>query len=84
MHRQKALGDRDLLGYTDRLGLDRGRLGVDLPGRRCGSGSTPTPTAPEKAAPRGTPALFITGRLHAAGYDQATLRAALATATTER
>jgi hypothetical protein len=33
---------------------------------------------------RGTPALSIAGRLHAAGYDQATLGAALGTAIKQR
>jgi hypothetical protein len=32
---------------------------------------------------RGTPTLFINGRRHLAGYDQATLGAALATAIKE-
>jgi protein-disulfide isomerase len=33
---------------------------------------------------RGTPTLFINGRLHLAGYDEATLGAALASAIKER
>jgi hypothetical protein len=51
--------------------------------RRSGCGSGPTPTAPWKAVPRGTPTLFINGRLHAAGHDEPTLGAALATANKE-
>jgi hypothetical protein len=31
-HHQKALEDQDLLGYADRLGLDRQRLLADLDG----------------------------------------------------
>jgi hypothetical protein len=44
----------------------------------------PTPAAPEKAASAAPPALSIAGRLHAAGYDQATLGAALGTAIKQR
>jgi protein-disulfide isomerase len=80
---QRALEDADLWSYADQLGLDRHRLAADLDGRTVWQRVQPTPTAPSKSA-QGTPTLFINGRRHVAGYDQATLGAALAAASAER
>jgi protein-disulfide isomerase len=84
-HHQKALEGPDLLGYADQLGLDRRRLGVDLDRRRLGvdlDGRTVWQRVQVDAdstlasGARGTPTLFINGRLHVAGYDEPTLGAA--------
>jgi protein-disulfide isomerase len=78
-HRQEALEDPDLLGYADRLGLDRGRLGVDLDGGTVWQRVQVDADSALASGARGTPTLFINGRLHAGGYDQPNLGAALAT-----
>jgi hypothetical protein len=74
----RALEDADLWGYADQLGLDRRRLAPAWTAAGCGSGS-----ALESGA-RGTPTLFINGRLHPDGYDEAALGTGLATAIRER
>jgi protein-disulfide isomerase len=82
-HRQRALEDPDLWRYADQLGLDRGRLGVDLDGRTVSQRVQVDADSALESGARGTPTLFINGRLHGAGYDQPTLGAALAAAIKE-
>src|SRR5262245_59193584 len=72
-HRQKALEDADLLGYADQLGLDRRRLDVDLDGRAVWQRVQVDADSAVASGARGTPTLFINGRLHVAGYDEPTL-----------
>ncbi|HEV8649755.1 MAG TPA: DsbA family protein [Actinomycetes bacterium] len=81
---QQALADPDLWGYADQLGLDRRRLGVDLDGPAVSQRVQVDVDSALASGARGTPTLFINGQLHLAGYDQATLGAALATAIKER
>ncbi len=81
---QQALEDADLLGYADRLGLDRGRLTIDLDGPTVRQHVQVDADSALASGARGTPTLFINGRLHLAGYDQPTLGAALATAIKQR
>jgi protein-disulfide isomerase len=76
-HHQQALEDPDLLGYADRLGLDRQRLTADLDGRTVWKRVQDDADSALESGARGTPTLFINGRLHLAGYDEAVLRAAL-------
>jgi protein-disulfide isomerase len=83
-HRQRALEDSDLWGYADQLGLDRQRLLADLDGRAVGQRVQADADSALASGARGTPTLFINGRLHVAGYDEPTLGAALATALKER
>jgi protein-disulfide isomerase len=83
-HRQHALEDPDLLGYADQLGLDRVRLGVDLDGRVVWRRVQVDADSALASGARGTPTLFINGRLHAEGYDPPTLGAAVATVIKER
>jgi len=81
---QQALEDPDLLGYADRLGLDRGRLAVDLDGRMVRQRVQVDADSALASGARGTPTLFVNGRLRLAGYDQPTLGAALTTTIKER
>lgn len=83
-HHQKALEDPDLLGYADQLGLDRRRLGVDLDGRTVWQRVQIDADSALASGARGTPTLFINGRLHVAGNDEPPLGAALAAAIKER
>jgi protein-disulfide isomerase len=83
-HHQQALEDADLLDYADQLGLDGERLAVDLDGRTVRQRVRADTHSALQSGARGTPTLFINGRLHLAGYDQATLGAALAAASAER
>jgi hypothetical protein len=53
--------------------LDRGRLGVDLAGRRVWQQVQPDADSGQESGAGGTPTLFINGRRHLAGDDQATL-----------
>jgi protein-disulfide isomerase len=81
---QRALEDADLWGYADQLGLDRHRLAADLDGRTIWQRVQADADSALASGARGTPTLFINGRRHLGGYDQATLGAALATAIKER
>ena len=82
-HHQKALEDADLLRYADQLGLDRRRLDVDLDSKTVWLRVQADADSAVAGGARGTPTLFINGRLHVAGYDEPTLCAALATAIKE-
>jgi predicted DsbA family dithiol-disulfide isomerase len=65
--------------------LDRGRLRVDLAGRRVWQRVQADADSARESGAGGTPTLFINGRRHlGGGYNQANLGAALATATTQR
>ena len=81
---QQALEDADLWRYADQLGLDRGRLGVDLEGPTVSQRVQADADSALESGARGTPTLFINGRRHLGGYDEATLGSALATASKER
>jgi protein-disulfide isomerase len=80
---QQALEDADLWGYADQLRLDHVRLGVDLDSHRVWRRVQADADSALESGARGTPTLFINGRLHLAGYDEATLGAALANAIKE-
>jgi protein-disulfide isomerase len=82
-HRQQALEDSDLLGYVDQLGLDRQRLLADLDSRRVWQRVQADADSALESGAQGTPTLFVNGRLHRAGYDQAVLGAALHAASKE-
>ena len=82
-HHQQALEDTDLWRYADQLGLDRHRLAADLDGRTVWQRVQADADSALESGARGTPTLFINGRRHLAGYDEATLGAALATAIKE-
>jgi protein-disulfide isomerase len=83
-HHQQALEDADLWGYADQLGLDRQRLATDLESRRVWQRVQADADSALESGAQGTPTLFINGRLHLGGNDQATLGAALAAATKQR
>ena len=83
-HHQQALEDADLWRYADQLGLDRHRLAADLDGRTVWERVQADADSALASGARGTPTLFINGRRHQAGYDQAALGAALATASNQR
>jgi protein-disulfide isomerase len=72
-HHPEGARDSDLLGYANRLELDRGRLGVDLAGRRVWQRVQADADSGQESGAGGTPTLFINGRRHLAGDDQATL-----------
>ena len=81
---QQALEDADLWSYADQLGLDRHRLAADLDGKTVWQRVQADADSALESGAQGTPTLFINGRRHLAGYDQATLGAALAAASAER
>jgi protein-disulfide isomerase len=83
-HHQKALEDPDLLRYADQLGLDHRRLDIDLDSQTVWLRVLADADSALESGARGTPTLFINGRLHVAGYDEPTLGAALTTAIRER
>jgi protein-disulfide isomerase len=80
---QQALEDADLWRYAGQLGLDRHRLAADLDGRTVWQRVQADADSALASGARGTPTLFINGRRHRAGYDEATLRAALHVPTKE-
>ena len=82
-HHQKALEDADLLRYADQLGLDRRRLDVDVDSQTVWLRVQADADSALESGARGTPTLFINGRLHVAGYDEPTLGTAVATAIKE-
>jgi protein-disulfide isomerase len=77
-HRQKALGDDDLLRYAGELGLDveafdRDRAGPGVLNRI----RRDVESGIDSGDVRGTPTLFIDGLLHGGGYDAESLLEAL-------
>jgi protein-disulfide isomerase len=83
-HRQKLLEDSQLLGCANQLGLDRNQLLADLNGQTVWQRVQADVDSALASGARGTPTLFIDGRRHWAGYDEAVLGAALAAAIKER
>jgi NhaA family Na+:H+ antiporter len=82
-HRQQALEDADLWGYADQLGLDRHRLAADLDGRTVWRRVQADTDSTLASGARGTPTLFINGRRHLSGYDEASLGTAVHAAIKE-
>ena len=82
-HYQQALTDPDLWGYADQLGLDRRQLLADLDGRAVWQRVQVDADSALESGARGTPTLFLNGRLHRTSYDEAVLRAALHAAIKE-
>jgi len=76
-HRQKALGDNDLFAYARQVALDEARLRDDLARDELWQRVRDDATSALAAGARGTPTLFLNGRLHRGGYDEGTLRATL-------
>ena len=76
-HRQKALGGDDLFDYAREVGLDEARLREDLDRDAVRERVREDADSAVAAGARGTPTMFINGRLHLGGYDVATLRAAI-------
>ena len=76
-HRQKALGEDDLFAYAREAGLDEARLRGDLERDELWQRVRDDAASALASGARGTPTLFLNGRLHSGGYDGATLRAAL-------
>ena len=78
------LGDPDLVkAKADQLGLDRRRLDVDVDSQTVWLRVQADADSALESGARGTPTLFINGRLHVAGYDEPTLGTAVATAIKE-
>jgi protein-disulfide isomerase len=76
-HRQKALGEDDLFAYARQVGLDEARLRDDLERGELWQRVRDDAASALASGARGTPTLFLNGRLHAGGYNQGTLRATL-------
>jgi protein-disulfide isomerase len=76
-HRQKALGEGDLFAYARQVGLDDARLRDDLERGELLQWVQEDAASAVAAGARGTPTLFLDGRLHRGGYDYGTLRATL-------
>ena len=76
-HRQKALGEDDLFAYARQVGLDEERLRDDLGREEVWQQVRDDAASALASGARGTPTLFVNGRLHSGDYDRATLRAAL-------
>jgi protein-disulfide isomerase len=75
--RQKALGENNLFAYGRQVGLDEARVRDDLERDELWQRVREDATSALAAGARGTPTLFLNGRLHVGGYDQGTLRATL-------
>jgi protein-disulfide isomerase len=75
--RQKALAENDLFVYARQVGLDEARVREDLERDELWQRVREDATSALAAGARGTPTLFIDGRLHNGGYDHGTLRAIL-------
>jgi protein-disulfide isomerase len=78
-HRQKALGEDDLFAYSRQVGLDEARLRDDLERDELWQRVRKDATSALASGARGTPTLFLNGRLHRGGYEHGTLRATLDT-----
>jgi protein-disulfide isomerase len=77
-HRQNALEDPDLRAYADELGLDADAFDGDRASARVLERiERDIQSGIASGEVRGTPTLFIDGVIHAGGYDEATLLAAL-------
>jgi protein-disulfide isomerase len=77
-HRQKALGDDDLLRYADELGLDVEAFERDRAGARVLNRiRRDVESGIASGEVRGTPTLFIDGIVHHGSYEAASLLEAL-------
>lgn len=76
-HHQKALAANDLFAYARQVGLDEARLRDDLERDELWQRVREDSTSALASGARGTPTLFVNGRLHSGDYDFATLRAIL-------
>jgi protein-disulfide isomerase len=76
-HRQKALDENDLFAYAREVGLDEARLRDDLERDEVRQRVREDAASALASGARGTPTLFLNGRLHAGAYDYGTLRAIL-------
>jgi NhaA family Na+:H+ antiporter len=76
-HRQKALGESDLFAYARQIALDETRLHADLERDELWQRVRDDAASALAAGARGTPTLFLDGRLHTGGYDYGTLRATI-------
>ena len=76
-HRQKALGEDDLFAYAREVGLDEARLRDSLERDELWQRVRDDAASAVASGARGTPTLFLDGRLHGGGYDYGTLRATL-------
>jgi 2-hydroxychromene-2-carboxylate isomerase len=74
---EKALGEEDLFPYARQVGLDEERLRDDLGRDEVWQQVRENAASALASGARGTPTLFLNGRLHSGGYNHATLRAAL-------
>ena len=80
LHRQDALGVKDLIRYAGELGLDVARFTHDL---KSHAGAARVAEDVEQAAASGvvgTPTFFVNGRRHVGAYDFASLSAEVNTA----
>ena len=76
-HRPKALGEADLFAYAREVGLDEARLRDDLERDELWQRVRDDAASALASGARGTPTLFLNGRLHSGDYDGATRRAVL-------
>ncbi len=76
-HRQKALGEDDLFAYAREVGLDEARLRDSLERDELWQRVRDDAASAVASGARGTPTLFLDGRLHGGSYDYGTLRATL-------
>jgi protein-disulfide isomerase len=75
---QHALEDTDLRHYADDLALDGARFTRDLETHATKQRIADEVGSGRASGVQGTPTLYFNGHLHAGGYDEATLRAAIA------
>jgi protein-disulfide isomerase len=75
--RQKALGENDLFAYARQVGLEEARLRDDLERDELWQRVRDDATSALASGARGTPTLFLNGRLHTGDYDYGSLRATL-------
>jgi predicted DsbA family dithiol-disulfide isomerase len=67
----------DLLAYARQVGLDEARAREDLDRDELWQRVREDAASALAAGARGTPTLFLNGRLHRGGYDYGSLRATL-------
>ncbi len=75
--RQKALEGDDLFAYARQVGLDEQRVRDDLERDELWQRVAEDADSAIANGARGTPTLFLNGRLYTDGYDRDTLRATL-------
>jgi protein-disulfide isomerase len=77
---QKRLGDRDLVGYAEQLGLDVDRFDRELSEHAHAARVHEDFMSGVRSGVNGTPGLYINGARHDGSYDVDTLLAALESA----